>query len=96
MGVEIDRHGVELSALVAVVDFRGACVLEVGCGDGRLARRYAHMSRLVVGVDLDIERLNAAVFNSAAVTSLSFVGGCSAPLPFRDDAFDVALFGWSL
>ena len=96
MGVEIDRHGHELTALLKAADFRGTRILEVGCGDGRLARRYAHLSPAIVGLDTDMERLAAAAFSSTAMASLHFVRGASVPLPFRDDAFGMVLFGWSL
>lgn len=96
MNTEIDRDGVELAALMAAADLEGARVLEVGCGDGRLARRYADCCRLVAGLDPDVERLNAGCPGAAAIASLHFVCATSASLPFRDGAFDVALFGWSL
>jgi ubiquinone/menaquinone biosynthesis C-methylase UbiE len=94
MDVDIDPRGTELTALLAAADLSGH-VLEVGCGDGRLARRYAPVSRLVVGLDQDHERLVSALRAGASHNSLRFLRG-SLPLPLRDEAFDVALFGWSL
>jgi ubiquinone/menaquinone biosynthesis C-methylase UbiE len=96
VAVEIDRDGVELAALLAAADLESARVLEVGCGDGRLARRYAHRCRLVAGLDPDVERITAGRPRCPAGASLHFVCATSVPLPFRDEAFDVALFGWSL
>jgi ubiquinone/menaquinone biosynthesis C-methylase UbiE len=96
MGVEIDRHGVELGSLLAAADLKGARVLEVGSGDGRLARRYAHLCRMVVGLEPDIRQITGALSNSEVVASLHFVRATSVPLPFRDQVFDAALFGWSL
>ena len=91
----IDPDGVELAALRAMVTFEGARVLEIGCGDGRLARRYAHAVRLAVGLDHAADRIEAALAYPAKVPSLRFVRATTA-LPFRDGTFDVALFGWSL
>ena len=91
----IDPEGVELAALGAMVTFGGARVLEIGCGDGRLARRYAPTTRLAVGLDHAADPLKMAVASAASAPSLRFVRGTTA-LPFRGGTFDVALFGWSL
>jgi ubiquinone/menaquinone biosynthesis C-methylase UbiE len=91
--MEIDPEGVELAALGAVATFTGARVLEIGCGNGRLAKRYAVATRLTVGIDPADDRISAV--GMAAVPALRFVRA-SVPLPFRNETFDVALFGWSL
>lgn len=96
MSVVIDRDGAELAALVNATDFRGTRVLEVGCGDGRLTRRYAHLPALVAGVDPDPQGLSAAARTTASLPAVRCVQAPAAPLPFRDGTFDVALFGWSL
>lgn len=96
MSVLIDRDGAELRALFAATDFRGSRVLEVGCGEGRLMRRYAHLPALVVGLDPNPQGLSAAAASTAGLPAVRCVQAPAAPLPFRDGTFDVALFGWSL
>ena len=91
--MEIDPEGVEMAALSAVARLSGARVLEIGCGDGRLAKRYARATRLTVGLDPADDRMTA--WAGMTAMTLHFVRA-STPLPFRDATFDVALFGWSL
>lgn len=75
----------------------GDSVLDVGCGEGR----HAHASALepveVVGLDLDRDRLRAAVdgFDASvadvAQTRPAFLRGDATALPFPDGAFDVVV-----
>src|SRR5918994_3388050 len=51
MAVRIDPEGNETAALFDRVDLRGADVLEVGCGDGRLAWRYADRVARVTAIE---------------------------------------------
>ena len=41
MQIREDPENNETRALLNLVDFSGADVLEIGCGDGRLTYRYA-------------------------------------------------------
>ena len=68
--------------------FRGARVLEIGCGDGRIARSWAKRAALAVGVDTNGGSLREAPLLATRAT-------CEA-LPFSKHRFDVALLGWSL
>ena len=56
----VDPDGAELAALAQLVDFSGLRVLELGCGDGRLTRRYAGPAEEVLGIDPDEEAIAAA------------------------------------
>jgi len=54
MAVVLDPEGEELRALTAFVGASsGLHVLEVGCGDGRLTRRYAAQVAHVTAIDPD-------------------------------------------
>jgi ubiquinone/menaquinone biosynthesis C-methylase UbiE len=98
MATEIDPEGREIEALRGAADFRDARVLEIGCGAGRLIRRYADASRFVAGVDTAAESLAAARSEAADVRTrqAGYVQAAAFPLPFVDRAFDVVVYGWSL
>lgn len=80
----------ELSARAV---FTGARVLEVGCGDGRVTRMYAHAPRLTAGLEPEAESLATA---ASAAQNACFVSGSGTRLPFRAGVFDIVLFTLSL
>jgi ubiquinone/menaquinone biosynthesis C-methylase UbiE len=84
---EIDPEGRETQELFAAADFRGARVLEIGCGAGRLMRRYAGVARSAVGVDSAVDTLPR---------ELPCLQAGATALPFADGSFEVVVFGWSL
>jgi 2-polyprenyl-3-methyl-5-hydroxy-6-metoxy-1,4-benzoquinol methylase len=98
MPIGLDPEQAETRAIHALVDFNGADVLEVGCGDGRLTWRYAEQARSVLSLD------PAAPAIAVAQTT------CPAPLrqkvTFRvaditcaaldAAAYDVAVLSWAL
>src|SRR5258708_8190640 len=51
MAVLRDPEQAETRAIHRLIDFWGADVLEVGCGDGRLTWRYAERTRSVLALD---------------------------------------------
>lgn len=87
MATDIDPEERETQELFATAGFRGTRVLEVGCGAGRLMRRYADLTRLAVGVDSALDGLPRHL---ACVQAGAFA------LPFSEGSFEVVLFGWSL
>lgn len=87
MATDIDPEGRETQQLFAAANFRGARVLEIGCGSGRLMRRYVHVARLAVGVDSALDALPR---------DLACMQAGASALPFPDQAFEVVIFGWSL
>ena len=77
---------------------KDARVLEIGCGAGRLTRRYASAVRFAVGLDSASETLVIAKHErpSDLARKMAFVQTGASTLPFGAGAFDVVLFGWSL
>jgi ubiquinone/menaquinone biosynthesis C-methylase UbiE len=98
MATDIDPEGRETEALFAAADFEGAVVLEIGCGDGRLTRRYSSLSRRVAGIDSSADSVIAAGRARPAdlIRRLAYVQASASALPIADARFDVAVFGWSL
>jgi SAM-dependent methyltransferase len=71
-----------------------ARVLDLACGPGLYARRFAagHPERQVVGLDLSWPMLRSATHKAAEarIENLRFVHGQAQALPFRDASLDVA------
>ena len=63
-------------------------VLDVGSGEGRMARRVCDVAHNVVGVDISAVAVNEAMSSRAHGTS--FLQSDAAHLPFSDETFDLA------
>jgi len=98
MATDIDPEGRETAALYAAAGFRDRRVLEIGCGPGRLTRRYAATSRYVIGVDSVFESVMTARAERPGTLEkrIGYVHGSGETLPFDRGRFDIVLFGWSL
>ena len=77
---------------------RGKRVLDLGCGDGRLALGVAPFATMVDGMDPDAEAIAAAKRNArrAGVRNVRFAAGAAQHLPYPDSAFDVVILSWTL
>jgi ubiquinone/menaquinone biosynthesis C-methylase UbiE len=77
---------------------RGKRVLDLGCGDGRLALGIALFAKRVDGIDPDPEAIAAAKSNArkASVRNVRFAVGAAQNLPFPDAAYDVVILSWTL
>ena len=95
---EMDPTGIEPQVLLSAAEFRGARVLEIGCGDGRLTFRYAAVPSRVVGFEPHYDLLQKA--NHACPSELkgriSFIQATAMSLPLSDAVFDIALLAKSL
>ena len=93
----IDPEGTEITVIHELVDFSGADVLEVGCGDGRLTWRYADEAASVLAIDMNgekIERAGEAI--PFAPLQDEFCRGRYCPGGAFPDAYDVAILAHSL
>ena len=96
MAIELDPEGSEIAALTALVpSFVGFRVLEVGCGDGRLTRRYAESAASVLAIDPD-EPAIAAFRRDLPPGPLEIRAIAFEHLVVPDQSFDVILLSWSL
>lgn len=73
-------------------------MLEIGCGDGRLTRRFAGRARSVLGMDLDAESITCATtqFSESPHSAMTFQVADITTLELPAEMFDVAVLSWSL
>ena len=73
-------------------------VIDIGCGDGRMALGCAPHASEVVGVDPDPEaiRLARRKARELGAGNAEFKVGVAQELPFADRHFDVAILSWTL
>jgi 2-polyprenyl-3-methyl-5-hydroxy-6-metoxy-1,4-benzoquinol methylase len=100
MSVRVDPEGNEIRALFDLVDLSGRDVLEIGCGDGRLTRRYADSVSHATAIDPFAEGIKRAE-QSLSETSrgrvefhrIAFEEFATTTEP---STFDIAILSWSL
>jgi 2-polyprenyl-3-methyl-5-hydroxy-6-metoxy-1,4-benzoquinol methylase len=100
MAIRLDPENNETRALFALADFRGQRVLEIGCGDGRLTRRYTGRAAHVIAIDSFAnsiaraqENLPAELRGRVDFQAISFADFAAASKPAQ---FDTVLLSWSL
>src|SRR5207249_325365 len=74
----------------------GDRVLDVCCGTGDLAARFADAGAYVVALDFSVQMLERAVKRHASSRQIYFVRADAQQLPFRDETFDVVTIGYGL
>ena len=94
MAIHEDPAGHELAALASAgASFTGCRVLEIGCGDGRLTRRYAHEAASIIAIDPDPDAIARLAAERPAIDARA-IPIDRLELPAR--SVDVVLFSWSL
>jgi 16S rRNA A1518/A1519 N6-dimethyltransferase RsmA/KsgA/DIM1 with predicted DNA glycosylase/AP lyase activity len=87
-----ERHEVRaLSSLVP--SFAGLRVVEIGCGDGRLTRRYAARATSVLAIDPDATAVAALAGRMKNVDARAVA---IEDLSLPPHSADVVLFAWAL
>ena len=96
MAVRLDPEGNEIAALTSLVpSFVDCQVLEIGCGDGRLTRRYAESAASVLAIDPD-ESAIATLRTDPPPGPVETRAIGFERLVVPDQSFDVILLSWSL
>ncbi len=77
---------------------RGKRVLDLGCGDGRLALGVAALASSVDALDPDPAAIAAAkkTAKKAGVRNARFTVGAAQKLRYPDRSFDVVILSWTL
>ena len=91
MAIRGDSKGLESRYLFDMLPRDIGRVLEIGCGDGRLTRKYADRAAKVVGIDLP----GALPRDDKAEGMMDVAAASGVALPFRDGSFDQAIFSLS-
>lgn len=81
------------------VDYNGKRVIDIGCGDGKLALSIAASTEKTIGIDPDLEDIKVARQNTPATLAdrVEFYDTSIEDfIPKTDSLFDVALYLWSL
>jgi SAM-dependent methyltransferase len=82
-----------LPALIALLPPPGELTVDVGCGEGRVARHLTELGHRVVGVDSSPALMKAAL---GADSAFDATVADAARMPFPDDHFDLAVASLSL
>ena len=98
MAIRSDPERFEILALDSLMpNFGGRRVFEIGCGDGRLTRRYADRAASVLAIDPDAVAI--AAFRQdmpPGRVEVRAIGFDDDELVLPDRLLDVIIFSWSL
>jgi 2-polyprenyl-3-methyl-5-hydroxy-6-metoxy-1,4-benzoquinol methylase len=94
----LDPEGAHLAALRRVADFRGAEVLEVGCGDGRLTIGIAEDAATVFAFDPDEDAVARAraTLPAEVADRVTYAAAEAAAIEIPRSEYDIVVFSWSL
>jgi 16S rRNA A1518/A1519 N6-dimethyltransferase RsmA/KsgA/DIM1 with predicted DNA glycosylase/AP lyase activity len=96
MPIELDPEEREIRALVELVpNLHRARVVEVGCGDGRLTRRYAERAASVLAFDPD-EAAIAALRSNPPPGSVEMRTDTVDHVDIPEGSADIVLLSWAL
>lgn len=68
----------------------GECILDIGCGDGTYDYRIARRGALVIGFDINLEKLLKAAHYHAYNRAI-FLKADATEIPVKDGSFDVVV-----
>jgi 2-polyprenyl-3-methyl-5-hydroxy-6-metoxy-1,4-benzoquinol methylase len=95
-----DSEGIQFAALQRLATLDGKRVLEVGCGDGHLTRRYVEQAAFVTAIDPGPEKIARAQQQTPEhlLGRVEYVASSIEDFtrPGNERRFDTAIFGWSL
>lgn len=94
----LDPEGAHLAALRRLVDFAGARVCEVGCGDGRLTLGIARDAATVLAFDPDVKAIGRARRRTPKdlQDAVTYEVASARQIEIPRGEFDIVVFSWSL
>jgi 2-polyprenyl-3-methyl-5-hydroxy-6-metoxy-1,4-benzoquinol methylase len=98
MSREVDPEQNEIRELEQAASWADRDVLEIGCGDGRIARRAAGLGASVTAIEPDVKLVRSAMVKALESPSerTRYAVAEGQRLPFPGETFDTVVFGWSL
>jgi ubiquinone/menaquinone biosynthesis C-methylase UbiE len=98
MPLVVDPDGVEIATIRELVELPGRRVLDVGCGEGRMAFELAREGARVFAFDPDEESIAAARADTPRELRrrIRFEVAHAAQIELPKGEFDLAVFSWSL
>jgi SAM-dependent methyltransferase len=85
----IDADGAVWAALGEQVDWRGADVVDIGCGDGFHLPRFAQLARSVLGVEPHLPLVLRARHRLRDLPAVHVRAGSAQRLPLPDSSVDL-------
>ena len=92
----VDPQGTELEVITQLLNPHDKDILDIGCGDGRTARRLAACGARVVGVDSDQATIEVARAGRAKNGQCWFLTADALTLDLPTESVDVVVFTRSL
>jgi len=99
MALIMDPAGDEIRVLKGVTNWRGKCILEVGCGDGRLTLRLATFNPgKIVAFDPELKSIHTARKNlpKKYQERIEYRLGNAEHVKQKANRFDIVIFSWVL
>ena len=85
----VDADGALWAALADRIDWSGADVVDIGCGDGFHLPRFAQQARRVVGVEPHLPLVDRARRRVRDLPNVTVLPGCAQRLPLPDSSADL-------
>lgn len=88
-------HDFEVATLKSLFpNLNKFCVLEIGCGDGRVTKRLDGHCKKITAIDIDHSLVNELSKSNSSSLEYRKMSGTNLELP--DKYFDLVIFSWSL
>jgi ubiquinone/menaquinone biosynthesis C-methylase UbiE len=93
-----DPYNIELGIIHHLAKIKGARIIDIGCGTGRLSFQLSEKAREVTGIDNDPKMITYCnlIKRIRNVRNTKFRVADMRKMPFKSSKFDLAIFAWAL